>query len=80
MPARPGVERRPPAASGARLQWLCPRAGWTFYHFYMANVEDKVEREARRVAERGDFGPVMFDDRDSFGIIKAILNLRRRKA
>jgi len=28
--------------------------------------------------DRGDFGPVVFDDKDTFGIIKAILNLKKR--
>jgi len=30
------------------------------------------------IENRGDFGAVMFDDKDTFGIIKAILNLKKR--
>jgi len=44
----------------------------------MTNAEDNAEKEARH--QRGDFGVAIFDDRDTFGIIKAILNLKRRKA
>jgi len=45
----------------------------------MANIEGEAEKEKQRAIERGDFGPVMFDDRDTFGVIKAILNLKRHK-
>jgi len=37
------------------------------------------DEPAKKIKERGDFGAVVFDDRDTFGIIKAILKLREKK-
>ena len=60
--------------------------------YYMETVKRQEEETVKKREEsfdmqntsnidtenRGDFGAVMFDDKDTFGIIKAILNLKKR--
>jgi len=42
--------------------------------------EAREEVPSEDLVDRGDFAPIMFDDRDTFGVIKAILNLKRAKS
>jgi len=55
-----------------------------FFMYYMETVKKREESNGMQdtstmdTESRDDFGAVVFDDKDTFGIIKAILNLKKR--